>query len=654
MQHELRRALLKNLLRYFGFPLAAAGVLLIAFFALQSQIVQEIRKSSYQILETAAQQQANTLERYLDLVATRIELIAGYHAEQSPQVMIESLRLELQDAAMFSNAGYADVSGKLLTGDATLQNIASESWFQASLRGETVVAKVPRGEGGLTDLRVSTPVNTATGTHGVLFLTISNESFSSQLQTLAYQGAAYSFICDANGVILFAENDARAIQPGEQVRAYLGEDALASGVSVEALRDAMRERNITAFHFRVQQQDYYAVTVHMTDSNWNIFTMVESQTADIIAKQVSGYHVAMLLIILLVGISMAAQAYQHERETVIKIESDRDLLRQSAQRYQLITRLSNEVFFQVALESGIISFNDTFEAMFGFPAPSCSIDNIEHCSDLFFQDDRKQFLSLINQLRAGEAEARAELRMVNARGIVRWKRVEIFSVFDQDHQAVELVGKIVDIHRQKQSMQRLIRQADSEPLTGLLNRGAMERNIKAFLAGEGLGGRHALIMLDFDNFKAVNDTLGHARGDQLLISFANGIRRLFRSGDYTSRIGGDEYMLFLKDTSSDMVIQDKAEALREEMASLSKKIGVPVSISVGVAVYERDGDTFAKLYKAADTALYTVKRGGKNAISFFSAAPDDAESSKTQEQHSSEGDELCDIDGMCMEDDEPK
>ena len=641
-------------MRYFGFPLAAAGVLLIAFFALQSQIVQEIRKSSYQILETAAQQQANTLGRYLDLVATRIELIADYHAVQSPKVMIESLRLELQDAAIYSTAGYADVSGELLTDGATRQSVASESWFQASLRGETVVAKVPRGEGGLTDLRVSTPVNTATGTHGVLFLTISNESFSSQLQTLAYQGAAFSFICDTNGVILFAENDARAIQPGEQVRTYLGENALATGVRVEALRDAMRERNITAFHFRVQEQDYYAVTEHMANSNWNIFTMVESQTADIIVKQVSVYHAAMLLIILLVGISMAAQAYQHERETVLKIEADRDLLKQSAQRYQLITRLSNEVFFQVALDTGIISFNDTFEAMFGFPAPSCSIDSLEHCSDLFFQDDRMLFLSLVNQLRAGEAEARAELRMVSARGIVRWKRVEIFSVFDQDHQAVELVGKIVDIHRQKQSMQRLIRQADSEPLTGLLNRGAMERNIKAFLAGEGLGGRHALIMLDFDNFKAVNDTLGHARGDQLLISFANGIRRLFRSGDYTSRIGGDEYMLFLKNTSSDMVIQDKAEALREEMASLSKKIGVPVSISVGVAVYERDGDTFAKLYKAADTALYTVKRGGKNAISFFSAAPDDAENSKTHEQHSSEGDELCDIDGMCMEDDELK
>ena len=656
VQRELRRALLKNLLRYFGFPLAAAGVLLIAFFALQAQIVTEIRKSSYQILETAAQQQANALGRYLDLVATRLELITDYDAYQNPQALIESLQMELTDAGTDVSVGYANPMGELLTTDdsnGSKQNVASESWFKVSMLGKTCVTTVPSEQAdGLMNLRISTPVNTAEGTRGVLFAMLSHESLLSQLKTRAYQGASFSFVCDASGVILFAESGARAIEAGKRVDAYLGEDALASGVSVESLRDAMRERNISAFHFSYQGQGYYAVTERMANRNWNMFTMVECKTADIIANQVRVYHVAMLLIILLVGVSMAAQAYEHERETVIKLESDKDLLKQSAQRYQLITRLSNEVFFHVTLDTGAISFNDTFESMFGFPAPNCSIDRMDHCSDLFFEDDRKIFLSLVNQLRAGEAEARAELRMVNSRGVARWKRVEIYTVFDLDKQAVQLVGKIADIHRQKQSMQRLIRQADSEPLTGLLNRGAMERNIKAFLSGEGLGGRHALIMLDFDNFKAVNDTLGHARGDQLLVSFANGIRRLFRSGDYTSRIGGDEYMLFIKNAGSDIVVQDKAEALRDEMAALSRKIGVPVSISVGIAVYERDGKTFEKLYKAADAALYAVKRGGKNAIAFHSASPDEAKESAAEREASAEGDELCDIDGMCEQDDE--
>lgn len=652
-QRERRRAQLKNFLRYFGFPLAAAGVMLIAFFALQSQIVNEIRKSSYQILENAAQQQGISLGRYMHLISTRVELIADYDADMGPKALADALRVELKDDATSAQIGYANPMGDLLYSDQTQKNVAHETWFQRSLDGETVVSIASQNEDdGLTDLLFSTPAYTSSGMRGVLFATLENGNFARQLNTLAYQGDAFSFVCDADGVILFAEEGARAIEAGERVDSYIGTEALVRGISVEAIKDAMREKRITVFHFQYDGQSYYAVVERMRALNWYVYTMVDCQTADIIARRVSVYHGAMLLIILLVGVSMIAQAYEHEKETVAKLEADKDLLKQSAQRYQLITQLSNEVFFHISLDTGIISFNDTFEAMFGFPAPHCSIHSVNNCSDLFFEDDRKVFLSLVNQLRAGDAEARAELRMINSRGIVRWKRVEIFSVFDQSQQTVQLVGKIADIHRQKQSMQRLIRQADSEPLTGLLNRGAMERNIKAFLAGEGLGGRHALIMLDFDNFKEVNDTLGHAKGDQLLVWFANGIRRLFRSGDYTSRIGGDEYMLFIKNAHDDLLVSDKAEALRDEMAALSRKIGIPVSISVGIAVYERDGETFEALYKAADSALYTVKRGGKNAIAFFSQSTDAMQDSIGEHRLTHGGDELFDIDEMNEDDDD--
>ena len=103
------------------------------------------------------------------------------------------------------------------------------------------------------------------------------------------------------------------------------------------------------------------------------------------------------------------------------------------------------------------------------------------------------------------------------------------------------------------------------------------------------------------------------------------MRRLFRSGEFLSRIGGDEYMIFIKNARNDLIVQDKAEALRGEMVVLSRKIGIPVSISVGIAVYHRDGDTFERLYKAADEALYRVKRNGKNAISFTSAPVEKAD-----------------------------
>lgn len=641
-----KRSFLKELLRYFGYPLAAAGVMMLAFFLLQGQIVKEIQKGTYQILIDAARQQSITLGRYVDLLAARVHLIADYDADTGPNTIVESLRTELRDDAVDLEVGYANPMGDLLYSDQTQKNVASETWFQQSLAGKTLVTTGSQNvDDGLTDVRVSAHVNTHSGVRGVLFSTLSNRNFSGLLKTLAYEGAANSFVSDATGVILFVENGLDDVRVGMRVKELINDQSLGKDATLAQLKEKLREDQIVTFRFHSSDQVYYAACEWLSEYDWYVFTLVPGDIADGISSQVSLYQMAMLVIVLLTGVSMAAQSYRHERETVTKLEADKELLLQSAQRYQLITQLSNEVFFHISLDDGVISFNDTFEMMFGFPPPSCTIESLDNCTNLFYEEDQTLFLSLINQLRAGDAEARAELRMVNSRGVARWKRVEIFAVVDQDKNAVQLVGKIADIHRQKKSMQRLIRQADSEPLTGLLNRAAMERNIKAFLAGEGLDGRHALMMLDFDNFKAVNDTLGHAKGDHLLVAFANGMRQLFRSGDYLSRIGGDEYMLFIKNVGADNVAQDKAEALREEMAGLSRKIGIPVSISVGIAVYERDGDTFEKLYRAADEALYQVKRNGKNAISFFSVALPSGE--EDMFPLSDEGDELCDIDGMC-------
>ncbi|MPN38758.1 putative signaling protein [bioreactor metagenome] len=126
----------------------------------------------------------------------------------------------------------------------------------------------------------------------------------------------------------------------------------------------------------------------------------------------------------------------------------------------------------------------------------------------------------------------------------------------------------------------------------------------------------------------------------MLVSFATGMKRLFRAGDYLSRIGGDEYMVFLKNIYEDGDALEKAESLRAEMSGLSKIIRIPVSLSIGIAIYHRDGNSFEALYRAADEALYHVKRNGKNNISFFSVSihPEELAASDMREM-----DELDDI-----------
>lgn len=638
---ETIRSNLKELLRYFGFPLFAVVVVLVAFFLTQQQVSSEIEKGTFQILQDATLYQRITIEKYIHILTMRVDLIAGRDSNSDPEALVELLQAEFLDDADDAKVGFADTRGILQYGDFEQKLVGAQDWFLRSLGGETVVTlSTPDEIGNPGDVLISARARAKGGMGGVLFATLGGKNIANLLETHAYDNAAYSFVCDSDGRILFTEKKVSFLEPSGSIYDLINDQTLARGFTVEKLSEDLGSNKLIQFRFQYAGEWYYAACGSVQVCDWYVFSAVSENAADTIQQHVSLYQMGMLLIMLLVGVSMAAQSYLHEQTTVAKLEKDKDLLRQSAQRYQLITQLSNEVFFEIDLSTGKISFNESFEAMFGHAPPLCTVDHLDDCMYLFFEPDRPTFQGMIKHLRAGGAAAKEDIRMVNARGIIRWKRFEIFSVVDQKGNATQLVGKIADIHRQKQSMQRLLRQADSEPLTGLLNRGAFERNVKGFLAGEGLGGRHALIITDFDNFKLVNDTLGHSKGDNLLVSFAAGMKRLFRSGDYLSRIGGDEYMVFLKNISEDGDALEKAEALRHEMLGLSRKINIPVSISVGIAIYDRDGDTFEKLYIAADGALYQVKRSGKNNISFFSVSIEQEQLGETGRLDSEETDDL--------------
>lgn len=637
------RPTFQELIKYFGFSIVSVIVLSVAFLFISRSIYKEIQKATYQVLEDSVRQQSVTFQKYFSLLKAHTKLIAEYDAETGPKALVESLRTELKDSVLSMEIGFANPDGLLLYSDQKVSNVAKESWFQDSLAGTTCISMMSQNRNdGQEDIVVSSPVHTVSGVSGVLFVTVDGIEIAGLINTLAYDGKAMSVVCDAKGNVLFSEPRLGTMYSGGNIFDYAKHISIQEDVDALGLAAALKKGITAGISYQYNGVKHYAVAAPVGFLDWRVITFISSETSDNIQRHVSMYLLGMLFLVLMIGGSVSIQAFLHERMAVGKLEKDKELLRQSAQRYLLITRLSNEVLFTADLETGVISFNDSYEAMFGCAPPNCSIDHLDQCAQMFIDEDQQPFLSMMNRLRAGDSAAREELRMVNARGVVRWKRIEIYTVFDQNEQAVQLIGKIADIHRQKQSLQRLARQADSEPLTGLLNRAAMERNITGFLLGEGQNRKHALLMMDFDNFKAVNDTLGHAKGDDLLISFAAGIKRLFRSGDYASRIGGDEYMIFIKDTYEDGIALEKAEVLRTEMASLSRKIGVPVSISVGIAIYNRDGKSFEQLYKAADEALYQVKNNGKNSVSLYSVSvpPPMVFDRDTVDSEEEDGDEL--------------
>ena len=157
-------------------------------------------------------------------------------------------------------------------------------------------------------------------------------------------------------------------------------------------------------------------------------------------------------------------------------------------------------------------------------------------------------------------------------------------------------------------------QADTDLLTGLLIRNAAQEEIEQDLAGEESG---VMMLLDLDRFKSVNDQLGHQKGDQVLIDVAADLRRMFRNTDILSRLGGDEFIIFMRGVpEQDWALQRAEQVVREVRRWVSDgTTNIQISASVGVVMTETAGRDYTDLYRAADIAMYFAKaRGGNQAI----------------------------------------
>lgn len=173
----------------------------------------------------------------------------------------------------------------------------------------------------------------------------------------------------------------------------------------------------------------------------------------------------------------------------------------------------------------------------------------------------------------------------------------------------------------------LKRQRDIDTLTNLGNRGAFERVVSQYIHESNKNA--VLLIMDVDNFKSVNDTLGHATGDRALQLVGQYLRSAFRSGDTISRLGGDEFVAFLPAAGDIQKIKSKAELLIKQVSEieLDKNASCRIGVSIGLAQYPTDGCSFEELYKRADAALYQAKESGKGKCYVYDA--DSQDNSKT-------------------------
>lgn len=201
-------------------------------------------------------------------------------------------------------------------------------------------------------------------------------------------------------------------------------------------------------------------------------------------------------------------------------------------------------------------------------------------------------------------------------GSTKWVHNEIHFLTDVDSGHLCVMLSVKDIHEIKLEEQKIITAAKLDQMTKVLNRETAMKSICQILQNEG-DRLHVLFMLDIDNFKALNDTLGHQAGDEFLIRLAGELKNAFRDSDIVGRVGGDEFFVFLRNVMETKQIEKKATDILRIVSDVAKKyLQVKLSGSVGISLYPENGKTLDKLYAEADKALYKAKHSGKNQYIF--------------------------------------
>lgn len=278
---------------------------------------------------------------------------------------------------------------------------------------------------------------------------------------------------------------------------------------------------------------------------------------------------------------------------ILNVRSKNEIKHQY-ERYQLLSQTSNEFLYEYHVKSKQLDLSKSCEELFG---GADNFDDLKNAFNLALKN-RENTIPVI-ELTVSDGSRRL------------FKSVNSF-LYDDHGKVDSVIGKLIDINEEETVRKELIKKSETDGLTGLYNavttRTLIAERIKSGAADD------AMLLMDCDKFKYINDTYGHLQGDKVLINIGKALARSFRKTDIIGRMGGDEFCVYMSDIPSRDFVLSRCRRLMDTVTELNTDVAVTVSI--GVAMYDGEA-SYDELFRKADKALYAAKGKGRNQIEFY-------------------------------------
>lgn len=334
-----------------------------------------------------------------------------------------------------------------------------------------------------------------------------------------------------------------------------------------------------------------------------------------------GGEVDKIVAILVVSAVLVAVVARGRRLLASQIETTREVnrlvseLSASDERYALVLAGANDGIYDIDLARGTGYFSPRANEMLGFAPETLEIED-DGLLPRIHPEDHPRFMHVYGDAIGHAAPVLdCEVRLIREDGQPLWIKTRAAIVYGEDGRAIRIVGSLTDISERKRHEEQLLRDAFHDRLTGLPNRALLTDRLSQQIRLSDRRGAapFTLLLLDLDNFKTINDSMGHPVGDEMLVSVARRLEAAIRPGDTVARLGGDEFAVLVEgigDESGMALVLARLQAAIEEPLDLHAS-RIVATASVGVVLSADAADSPEEILRDADVAMYQAKQAGR-------------------------------------------
>lgn len=604
---------------YIIFTVLLALITIFSFIHFERSVSRTVSESSTNFLKETAFLYAGTFQVKLNDQLFMLESQARYFQEidMNDYNAVKDTIMATKGVGEFKRIAVANTSGMTVNYDGQSSgNILMKDYFKKAMRGlAQISSNISIDEDGEQVLTLAVPIFQNEKVVGVITGTFSYSVLSNIFSVDTFGGQGYSIISDKDGLILIGTNSPNHLCFVENWFEFFKNNKALPVSELSSIYNEMQSNRTGIFEFSVGDASRIVVYTPVGVNDWYVLSTV---TADyILSQEYKITRITIMLIIVMLFVFTCIMIFL-SRILVQKARVEKD-----NSRYAINSENSQTLIFEYDFEKKLVEFTDNTDFVFGEnikQVPLTDFDKIEeriHESEKGLLDDLRDFIA------TGQTSYTSELRLLSRSGDYVWYRLSGTVILDKENSPLKFIGNVVNVNAQVMHEQELKAQAETDLLSGLLNKIYMEKSVSKFISENKNTTFGAFYIIDLDNFKQVNDRLGHSFGDQAICDTANKLSLVFSEKDFIGRIGGDEFCVFLciKNTVKNphAIAEEKANTLKSILAEYysNGETSVQVTPSIGISLFPEQATSFKDLFMRADYALYHVKNNGKNNFAIY-------------------------------------